>query len=99
MHRLTLYTTSGCHLCEHAEAILDEQGHTYQTADIADDLDVEDRAEALPFPRGGVQAKPVVVPKGLGAHVALVFEVLFKAQFPKGPYTLFNPFLTLFTRV
>ena len=44
MHRLTLYTTSGCHLCEHAEAILDEQGHTYQTADIADDLELMERS-------------------------------------------------------
>ena len=43
MHRLTLYTTSGCHLCEHAEAILDEQGHTYQTADIADDMELIER--------------------------------------------------------
>ena len=43
MHRLTLYTTSGCHLCEHAEAILDEQGHTYQIADIDDDLELMER--------------------------------------------------------
>ena len=35
---LTLYTTSGCHLCEHAEAILEQGGHRFQAVDIADDL-------------------------------------------------------------
>ena len=35
---LTLYTTSGCHLCEHAEAILEQGGHACQAVDIADDL-------------------------------------------------------------
>ena len=35
---LTLYTTSGCHLCEHAEAILEQGGHVFQAVDIADDL-------------------------------------------------------------
>ena len=34
---LTLYTTSGCHLCEHAEAILVHGGHAFQAVDIADD--------------------------------------------------------------
>ena len=35
---LILYTTSGCHLCEHAEAILEQGGHDFQAVDIADDL-------------------------------------------------------------
>jgi len=35
---LTLYTTSGCHLCEHAEAILEQGGLVFQAVDIADDL-------------------------------------------------------------
>ena len=35
---LTLYTTSGCHLCEHAEEILEQGGHVFQAVDIADDL-------------------------------------------------------------
>ena len=35
---LTLYTTSGCHLCEHAEAMLEQGGHDFQAVDIADDL-------------------------------------------------------------
>ena len=43
MHPLTLYTTSGCHLCEHAEAILDGAGQAYQTIDIADDLQLMER--------------------------------------------------------
>ena len=32
------HTTSGCHLCEHAEAILEQGGHRFQAVDIADDL-------------------------------------------------------------
>ena len=35
---LTLYTTSGCHLCEHAEVILEQGGHVFRAVDIADDL-------------------------------------------------------------
>ena len=35
---LTLYNTSGCHLCEHAEAILEQGGHVFRAVDIADDL-------------------------------------------------------------
>ena len=35
---LILYTTSGCHLCEYAEAILEQGGHVFQAVDIADDL-------------------------------------------------------------
>lgn len=34
----TLYTTSGCHLCEYAEAILKQGGHVFQAVDIAGDL-------------------------------------------------------------
>jgi hypothetical protein len=33
---LTLYTTEGCHLCEHAEAILDELALPFTAVDIAD---------------------------------------------------------------
>ena len=35
---LTFYTTSGCHLCQHAEAILEQGGHSFQAVDIADDM-------------------------------------------------------------
>ena len=35
---LTLYTTSGCHLCEHAEAILEQGGHVFRAVDIANNL-------------------------------------------------------------
>ena len=35
---LTLYTTSGCYLCEHAEVILEQGGHVFRAVDIADDL-------------------------------------------------------------
>ena len=35
---LTLYTTFGCHLCEHAESILEQGGHVFQAVDIAGDL-------------------------------------------------------------
>jgi glutaredoxin len=40
---LTLYTTSGCHLCEHAEAILEQAAHVYEAVDIADDLSLMER--------------------------------------------------------
>ena len=43
MRQLILYTTSGCHLCEHAEAILDELACDYATVDIADDLTLMER--------------------------------------------------------
>jgi|TARA_B100001059_G_C17774243_1_gene550274 glutaredoxin len=43
MHPLILYTTSGCHLCEHAEAILEAGGHVFQPQDIADDLELMER--------------------------------------------------------
>ena len=43
MHKLILYTTSGCHLCEHAEAILDATGCEYEMVDIADDLELMER--------------------------------------------------------
>jgi hypothetical protein len=35
---LTIYTTTGSHLCEHDEAILEQGGHSFQAVDIADDL-------------------------------------------------------------
>ncbi len=35
---LLLYTTTGCHLCEHAEEILYAQGVPFKPVDIADDL-------------------------------------------------------------
>ena len=35
---LILYTTAGCHLCEHAEAILEQAEHPFTATDIADDL-------------------------------------------------------------
>jgi len=40
---LTLYTTLGCHLCEHAEAILDAAQCTYVGVDIAEDLALLER--------------------------------------------------------
>ena len=43
MRQLILYTTSGCHLCEHAEAILDELACDYSAVDIADDLTLMER--------------------------------------------------------
>ena len=43
MRSLTLYTTSGCHLCEHAEHILEAGGHQFDAVDIADDLDLMER--------------------------------------------------------
>lgn len=41
MSKLTLYTTDGCHLCEHAETIIEqalarEPDLTWQKVDIAD---------------------------------------------------------------
>ncbi len=35
--RLTLYTTAGCHLCEHAEAMLRHVGAQWDCAEIAED--------------------------------------------------------------
>lgn len=43
MQPLILYTTSGCHLCEHAEAILEAGGHRFEAKDIADDLELMER--------------------------------------------------------
>ena len=34
---LLLYTTSGCHLCEQAEALLQSAGAPVETVEIADD--------------------------------------------------------------
>ena len=34
---LTLYTTPGCHLCEHAEVILDALAIPFRPVDIAED--------------------------------------------------------------
>jgi len=41
--RLSLYTTSGCHLCDLAAAILDAQHLRYESVDIADDDTLFDR--------------------------------------------------------
>ena len=38
MRQLILYTTAGCHLCEHAEAILEAAACDYSAVEIADDL-------------------------------------------------------------
>jgi glutaredoxin len=43
MKSLILYNTLGCHLCEHAEAILDAAQCTYEGVDIADDLTLLER--------------------------------------------------------
>ncbi|MDA9711664.1 glutaredoxin family protein, partial [Luminiphilus sp.] len=43
MRQLVLYTTAGCHLCEHAEAILDAAACDYAPVDIADDLSLMER--------------------------------------------------------
>ena len=40
---LTLYTTAGCHLCEHAEAILSEAGVLFTPVDIEEDVDLIER--------------------------------------------------------
>ena len=34
---LTLYTTSGCHLCQQAEALLERAGLAFRPVEIADD--------------------------------------------------------------
>ena len=43
MQPLILYTTLGCHLCEHAEAILDAARCSYKAVDIAEDLTLLER--------------------------------------------------------
>ncbi|MAI93790.1 MAG: thioredoxin family protein [Halieaceae bacterium] len=43
MKPLTLYTTPGCHLCEHAEAILDAAQCSFTGVDIAEDLTLLER--------------------------------------------------------
>ncbi|MEK9919546.1 MAG: glutaredoxin family protein [Luminiphilus sp.] len=43
MATLTLYTTPGCHLCEHAEAILEAAQCTFAAVDIAEDLALLER--------------------------------------------------------
>jgi hypothetical protein len=40
---LLLYTTSGCHLCEQAEALLQSAGAPVETVEIADDEDLLER--------------------------------------------------------
>lgn len=37
---VVLYTTAGCHLCEHAEAILDAEGIRFEPIDIAEDAEL-----------------------------------------------------------
>lgn len=41
--QLLLYTTSGCHLCELAAALLDARNLSYRSVDIADDDALFDR--------------------------------------------------------
>jgi glutaredoxin len=36
MGSLTLYTTLGCHLCQHAEALLEAAGCEFVASDIAE---------------------------------------------------------------
>ena len=43
MKSVTLYTTLGCHLCEHAEAILDAAQIPFTGIDIAEDLALLER--------------------------------------------------------
>ncbi|MDG2461081.1 MAG: glutaredoxin family protein [Luminiphilus sp.] len=43
MGQLTLYTTAGCHLCQHAEDILDAARYEFVAIDIADDLGLMER--------------------------------------------------------
>lgn len=40
---LLLYTTSGCHLCERAEALLQSAGAPVETVEVADDEDLLER--------------------------------------------------------
>ena len=37
---LTLYTSPGCHLCEHAEEMLDYLGLAFNAVDISRDVDL-----------------------------------------------------------
>ena len=43
MSSLTLYTTLGCHLCEHAETLLEAAGCHFVSSDIAEDLTLLER--------------------------------------------------------
>ena len=43
MRKLTLYTTVGCHLCEHAERLLELADLSYTSVDIEDDLTLIER--------------------------------------------------------
>ena len=40
---LTLYSTSACHLCELAQALLDEQGAAYEVVDISESDELFER--------------------------------------------------------
>ncbi|MFL5936727.1 MAG: glutaredoxin family protein [Gaiellaceae bacterium] len=46
MPRVVVYTAHGCHLCEQARAVLDEEGVAYEQVDITGDpaLEAEYRA-------------------------------------------------------
>ncbi|WP_020520574.1 glutaredoxin family protein [Catelliglobosispora koreensis] len=41
LHRLTLYTRPGCHLCETAVQVLKDIGEPFTEVDISTDLDLE----------------------------------------------------------
>ena len=71
---LTLYTTSGCHLCEHAEAILERGGHVFQAVDIADDLSLMERY--------GVRIP--VVKDASGRELGWPFDGMQVAEFLRG---------------
>ena len=55
INKLILYTTLGCHLCEHAEQLLQEKGLAFESIDIA--------CEAHLLKKFGVRI-PVVKTKG-----------------------------------
>ena len=40
---ITLYSTSACHLCELAQALLDRQGAAYEVVDISDSDELFER--------------------------------------------------------
>ena len=55
MGELVLYTTLGCHLCEHAETLLVETGVKFKSIEIADDLELMERyGERIPVVKDSV---------------------------------------------
>ncbi len=74
MLSLTLSTTSGCQLCEHAEAILEQDGHVFQAVDIGDDLSLMEQY--------GVRIP--VVKDGSGRELGWPFDGTQLAHFLRG---------------